>query len=328
MNLRNINIAIKMILAGVLALFIADLLNITYYTTASAISILSIQLTRKDFIEVGIKRLISGTFAILLASLLFYTLGHTFIVFSLFLVIFILTSWIFKISEGIVASTVIVTHLLLIDKITVGFILEEFLLLLVALSVAFLFNMFYPEFDKKTINRSLIETDNIIKKELEKIHDLLTNTYEESNVNLIKELDYLIKEAETSSKNLIIHNDYRYTNYLYMRKMQLNILLNIEKEIKELIMSHHYQIKIADFVYKISNNISFNNEAKFLLNDLNDLKTFFSNEPLPEYRVEFELRAVLFIILNELEQFLQLKIDFHESYPNFKKEREITNDIY
>ena len=71
MNKQAVNISIKMILAGVITLFVTYLLNIEYYTTAAAVSILSIQLTKRDFITIAIKRIISGIAAILFSALLF-----------------------------------------------------------------------------------------------------------------------------------------------------------------------------------------------------------------------------------------------------------------
>lgn len=325
MKIRNLNIAIKMILAGVITIVVAYLLNIKYYTTASAISILSIQITRKDFIEVAIKRLISGLFAITLSSFMFYFIGQNFLVFALFLTVFILTSWIFKIPEGIVASTVLVTHLLTVNQITIYFIFEEVLLLVVAISIAFLFNMFYPEFDKIKIKQNLIKSDKVIEDQLLKIYHLLTNKETNYYIDPKKELNKIINEAEIQERNLITETNQNYTKYLYMRTMQLDILLKIEEQINSLIISHFYQIKIANLILKISDNIGFDNKALFLIDELNQLKEFFKIEPMPKYRYEFELRAILFIIINELEQFLQVKINFHNSYPNFMKKGD--NDV-
>lgn len=320
MNTRNMNIAIKMILAGILTIIIAYLLNIKYYTTASAISILSIQISRKDFIEVAIKRLISGLFAIVLSSFMFYYFGQTFLMFSLFLTVFILASWIFKIPEGIVASTVIVTHLLTINQITFNFILEEILLLVIAITIAFFLNMFYPEFDKPKIKKNLIKTDKVIEDQLLKIYHLLTNKEINYQIDTKSELKRIINEAEIQERNMLTVNGSIYLKYLYMRTMQLDILLKIEEQIKSLIISHVYQIKIANLIFDISENISFDNKALFLFEDLKELKDYFKVEPLPKYRYEFELRAVLFIIINELEQFLKLKIDFHNQHKNFLEE--------
>ena len=317
MSRQAINISIKMILAGTITIFLSYLLQIQYYTTAAAVSILSIQLTKRDFIVIAIKRLISGVLAILLSALIFYLLGQTFIAFGLFLIIFIFASWFFNASEGIVASVVLVTHLLTVSAITTSFILEEILLLVIAILVAFFINMFYPEVTKTTIKNQLLKVDSIIEDELTKIVRILTNKPINVKVDYQKELDSIMSEARIIDRNIIIQNDHRYVTYLYMRNMQLQALFKIETSIKSLKISHNYQLKIADFIEKVSKNISFNNNALFLIEELEELKNFFINEPLPKTRSEFEVRAILFQILIEIGNFLNYKIDFHLKYPKF-----------
>ena len=52
------------------------------------------------------------------------------------------------------------------------------------------------------------------------------------------------------------------------------------------------------------------NNARGLLEELEDVKQQMRLQPLPVTREEFEARAVLFQVLLELEQFLVLKRDF------------------
>lgn len=322
MNRQIINISIKMILAGVITLFVTYFLGFKYYTTASAVSILSIQLTKKDFIVVAGKRIISGIAAILLSSLMFLVFDNTFIVFALFLTVFIFASWFFKISEGIVASVVLVTHLLLVDELTTAFIIEEILLLIVSIGIAFFINMFYPEFTKINIKRSLLEIDSIIENELIKIERILNNTEINYQIDYQKEFNKIMSDAMMIDKNIVVQNDHRYVTYLNMRNLQLKTLFKIEENIKKLDTIHEYQVLITQFIEKLSKNIGFDNNASFLLKELASLRSFFMNEPLPKTRKEFETRAILFQIILELENFLKYKIDFHNKYPKFIEVKE------
>jgi len=317
MTRQQINISIKMVLAGVSALLVTYLLNFEYYTTAAAVSILSIQLTKRDFIVIALKRLISGISAILLSALMFYLLGQNFIVFALFLLIFIVGSWFFNIQDGIVASVVLVTHLLIVDNITFTFVIEEVLLLIIAIGIAFLINMFYPEITKASIKKSLISVDRIIENQVIKIERILTNKEVNFTINYQKELNEIMTNAKMIDQNIIVQNDHRYITYLSMRNNQLHTLFKIEENLRNLKINHTYQLKIADFFNDISKNIGFDNNASFLLKDLEELNTFFINEPLPKSRDEFEIRAILFQTLVEIEHFLNLKDDFHNQYPKF-----------
>lgn len=323
MTKQVVHISLKMTLAGIIALFLAYILKIEYYTTAAAIAVLSIQWTKTDFIVIAIKRIISGLFAILLAYLLFNIIDNGFIVFAVFLMIFTTVSWIFKIQEGIVPSIVIVTHFLLVPVINLSFLLEEAAILFIAIGVAFIVNMLYPQFSFRKVTYDLKQVDNIIATELKRIvASLQTGS---NNLEMIKaksKLKQIMTEAKMIDRDVIMRNDHRYITYLYMRNTQLETLELINKHLKLIINNHPYKQKIALFLEKVSDNIAFENRAKELKLELLALRNYFIKVELPKTRTEFEIRAMLFQILNELELFLQLKIDFHYQYPTFNKEDE------
>ncbi|WP_162140281.1 aromatic acid exporter family protein [Haploplasma axanthum] len=318
MKTKLVHISIKMIIAGIVTLFLAYFLNVRYYTTASAIAILSIQWTKRDFINIAIKRLISGVAAILLATLMFTYIGHSFLVFSCFLIIFISASWFLNAPEGIVPSVVIVTHLLSIDMITFAFVLEETLLLVIAIGVAFIVNMIYPQSSVQSMKKSLRDVDSILEEKLLKIKNKLLNTEKtELKINSKKELGKIMSEVHMIDRDIILQNDHRYITYLYMRNMQISVLDAIDKNVDSIKENHPYRFVIADFIDKVGKSIGFNNYASKLIVELEELKEYFVKSELPKTRIEFETRAVLFQIINELETFLSLKIEFHNKYPNF-----------
>lgn len=315
-----LHISLKMTLSGIIALFIAYVLGIEYYTTAAAIAVLSIQWTKTDFIIIAIKRLISGVFAILLATLLFIVLNNSFIVFAVFLIIFTVISWLFKIQEGIVPSVVIVTHFMLVPQITASFVLEETLLLLIAVGTAFIVNMIYPQYSFKKVRYDLKRVDKIIAYELNNI--VLNLEKNEKNVSILESKENFKKimlEAEMVDRDVLIKNDHRYITYLYMRNTQLETLELINKHLGLIKNDHPYKDIVAKFLKKLSQNIDFDDRASNLKLELESLRKYFIETELPKSREEFEVRAMLFQILNELELFLQLKIDFHNQYPTFNQ---------
>lgn len=326
MTKQVLHISIKMTLAGAIALIIAYLLKIEYYTTAAAIAILSIQWTKTDFINIAIKRFISGLFAIGLAWLLFKVIDEGFIAFFIFLVIFITLSWSVKASEGIVPSVVIVTHFILIPEITTSFIIEEILIIVIAIGVAFVINMLYPQFSFKTLEYDLLKVDTIISDQLKASANNLINNKNVSSIDQAKQaLRKIMDEAEMVDKDVLIKNDHRYITYLYMRRTQLETIELINRHLKLIEHDHEYKTKIAKYIDKISDNINFNDNATNLMEELYTLRSYFMKAELPKTRDEFETRAMLFQILNELKLFLQFKIDFHEQYPTFNQKERISN---
>lgn len=320
MNKQVFHISLKMTLAGVIALIIAYLLKLEYYTTASAIAILSIQWTKTDFINIAIKRLISGLAAIALASLLFTQIDDGFIAFFIFLLIFTTFSWVFKLSEGIVPSVVIVTHFILVPQVTLAFVIDEILVIIIAILVAFVINMFYPQFSFKKVKHDLHKVDNIISTQLKATASNLIKGNELTNINESKQaLRKIMNEAKMVDRDILIRNDHRFITYLYMRRTQLETIELIAKHLKLIKDDHEYKTKVANFIDKISHNINFEDNASLLKEELSEMQTYFMESSLPKTRKEFETRAMLFQIINELSLFLQLKIDFHKQYPTFNQ---------
>ena len=325
MNKKIFHISLKMIIAGIITLLVAYALKITYYTTAAAIAILSIQWTKRDFINIAIKRLISGVLSIIIASLMFYYIGQNFFVYSLFLIIFIILSWIFNAPEGIVPSIVLVSQIFVFKlegpNNFFNFVSQQLILLLIAVGVAFIVNMFYPQYRTKEFKRNLYLVDGIIENEIIQLKNKLRNNIDKSITYDAKaELNKIMNEAHMIDRDLILQNDHRYITYLYMRDTQLNLLLNISNNIDNISQNHPYKELIAQFLDKLSQNIGFDNHALYIMDDLEELKQFFVNTELPKTRKEFETRAILFQILTELERFLKLKIEFHNKYPNFMED--------
>ena len=324
MNKNFLNISLKMIIVGIVTLIIAYLIGITNYTTAAAIGILSVQWTKRDFLGIAFKRMVSGVLSIIVSALLFYYLGTSvamkFILFSVFMIGFITLSWLFNAPEGIVPSLVIVAHIFLIETITFRFVIEEILLLLIAIVIAFIVNMTYPQFNSNRMKYNLHKIDGIIEDELTFIINKLKDVGSNVRMDSIKELNSILSEAKMIDRDIILQNDHRYITYLYMRNTQLKILLNVSRNTDKIRSDHPYKEDIANFLIKVSNNIGFNDRATPLLAELADLNNYFIEVSLPKTREEFETRAILFQILHELSSFLELKVDFHKKYPHFMEE--------
>lgn len=324
MDIKIIHMSLKMTIAGVVSLLVAYFIGITNYTTASAIAILSIQWTRREFVQVAVKRIISGLIGVILVAIIFIVFGINFWAYAIFLIFFTFISWILKIPEGIVPTVVLSTHFLFIATVSMAFIGQELGILIIAIVTALLVNMFYPQFNVKKQIHDLYKVDEIIKIELDNLvnklsdNNLKYNSMEASCNLMVKYME----DAKMIDKDTILQNDHRYLTYLYMRKTQLDKLVIINNHIASIKGNHPHKQKIADFLYIVSNNIGFDDRASKLKDELMSLHNYFINTELPKDRKEFELRAMLFQILNEIDTFLTFKIDFHNQYPNFGTESE------
>lgn len=87
---------------------------------------------------------------------------------------------------------------------------------------------------------------------------------------------------------------------------------NVDTGLQELILK-----KSVEFA-KIADQLSQTNPANDLLNDIESYLQVFRNRSLPKTREEFETRATLLQLLRELENFIQLKVDFYQRYSEEK----------
>ena len=97
-----------------------------------------------------------------------------------------------------------------------------------------------------------------------------------------------------------------------MRRNQSAALGRIAENIGHLRMLPVQSEQIAEFIRQISASFHEYNNALSLLAELDRVKEDMRTQPLPDTREEFESRAVLYRILLELEQFLEIKKKFVE----------------
>src|SRR5690554_1384399 len=103
---------LKTAVGAAIAIIIAEYIGLSYAAAAGVITILSVQSTKRKSIEIALRRLGSTTLALLVAVLVFLLMGYSAISFGVYLFIFIPIAAAFRLNDGIVPSTVLVTHLL------------------------------------------------------------------------------------------------------------------------------------------------------------------------------------------------------------------------
>ena len=69
---------------------------------------------------------------------------------------------------------------------------------------------------------------------------------------------------------------------------------------------------LAQLFKKTAQQLSQENPAQELLNDITQYLAIFRERPLPKTREEFETRATLLQLLRDLENFIQVKVDFYQ----------------
>ncbi len=324
--MRLLNTTIKMSLVGIIVSILARELGLEYWLTAGIVGILSISLTKRDSIVSSIKRVVDAIFALMLSTLMFIAFGYNFMVFSVFIVIFIYSSYMLKIHEGIILSLVLVTHLLAVGSFDFNMIGNELAILFIAVGIALIFNIVYPQSFEKELDQHVSSIDQLIRDHLFMLSILLKDPdyheeYYRHYTMLDRKISDTIELVELVDKDLLFSNDHSYLSYLHMRKEQSSYIRHMYQQALKIKKLHPFAIQIAQYVRTLVDDIGIYNRAIGQLKKLDQLQQFYKESPLPETREEFEIRATLYQILNEIESLLMVKVDFHHAYPKFGEKR-------
>lgn len=280
---------IKIVLGTMFAIEISKYLGLNYYTSSGIVVILSIQNTRKESFKLAIIRISASIVAL-----------H------------------FKLQDGIVVNSVLVMHLLLQESASLGNLLNEYGLMLVGVTIALLFNLYMPS-NEKVLKWYQQEIEKVMREIFihmsKALREQVVSIKEET---LYNELDNLLtKTKEEAYQNLnnyfFIKEDY-FVSYIQMRHQQFIQMKRMWEHFNRLSMIYSVTLFVSDFIDKLPYSINKKNKTEDLLHALYQLRMDFSQVPLPKTRIEFENRAMLYQFLNDLEQFLQIKKEFHQKY--------------
>lgn len=315
MKFRNILLnTTKISVAAILAIIVAQVLNLQFAVSAGIVAILSVQPTKKETLRTALARFLAFAVALIISSILFNLMGFTVPVFFGYLLLFILIcqwrGWI----SAMAMDSVLISHFLTFRKTGSAELLNEILLFVIGVGFGILVNIFLH---KKTdyIEELKAQTDDKIKMVLHRMSQRILNPslpdYDGTCfVSLNESLFTAKKQAEENYNNQLSKKDTYDSKYLTMRENQTKVLQEMFKCIKEIKSVPHTAPLIADFLEKISVEYHKDNDVQTLLSELTDIRIKMKTVQLPESRPEFEDRANLFMLLERLEEFLSIKSDF------------------
>ncbi|MFV0343113.1 MAG: aromatic acid exporter family protein [Anaerocolumna sp.] len=318
-------IRIAKIAAGTcLSIVLAEFIGLAYSASAGIITLLSIQNTKKETITIALKRIVGFIIAVVIAYGLFHIFGYYPITFGCFVFIFIFLCFILNISEGIPMCAVLTTHFLIEKNMKIDFIMNEFMILFIGITVGIVLNLFMPRsLDKVKVQMSKVEEKIIVilEKEAKAIlmHETTTVNEEPSLLlcdvsfdlmDLNELLEAGLSSAYENMNNTLMTDTRYYIQYFTMRKSQYEILNHMRDRISRLSLIPKQAEPVSAFVQKISCQLHEYNNARGLLKELEEILIHFKDEPNPSTREEFENRAVLLLLMYDVENFLTIKKNF------------------
>lgn len=308
------NLAFKMALSATIALIIGEAFGFNYSTVAAVIAILGIQDTRRTALIVGRNRAIACIIGQVLSLIIYVLLGKGAFTFGLFLLILIPITSRFNIQEGMIASVVLSTHLLVADKIDLNLIINEFGIMTIGIGVSSIVNLFMPALEDEFRKDKMWIEENYKIILLKMSKSLITQTVDIDEQRIMNDIEKNLISSNITAYKIVNNNFFRsssyYTDYIAMRRNQFDTIKKMRKNFERFSMPVDQMKNMAIFLKRVAEDIRETNDCKELLYGLEKLKLQYKNMDLPKTREEFENRAQLLNLLNDMEDFLNIKRNF------------------
>ena len=307
----------KVIVSAFVALLVAQALNLSTPSAAAIIAILSVMDTKKVSLAATGQRLAAAVLALVIGMGIFAIFGFDVISFGLYLLCYIPLAYLLKVDIGVAPSTVLVIHLWTQQQLTFELFVNELLLVTIGAGVAILLNWYMPSY-RQEIERVREEIEDKMREVLLKMSGFLTigNGKNDGEVlQLLKEKlsearEYVRLEAENHLTKEVTY-DYQ---YFEMRRDQSKLLEIMAANLNEFCWDGEEMAILSGMFKQTAQQLAEQNTASQLIDDIEDLLEQFRERPLPQTRREFEKRAQLYQLLRDLKRFVQLKVDFFQTY--------------
>lgn len=320
--------AVKIAVGSCIAIYIATFLKLNFATSAGIITLLSILSTKWETVKISVFRVITFAVSVVIALVTFHFIHIPWVEFGVFIFLLVLICEAIGWRATISVNAVVGTHFLTTLDFSIEAILNEFLLVLIGITIAIFLNLFHNNGSAK---KKIIENMRYTEEQLQFIMGELSMYMQLENLDhsvwgdiiaLEKDLGKFVDAAYKYQNNTFSSHPSYYIHYFEMRTQQCNVLHNLHYQMKRLRFMPKQAKVIADYISYMKDYIVEMNMPTEQIERLEALIADMKTEPLPESREEFESRAILFHILLDLEEFLVFKKRFVEGL------EEIHKDIY
>ena len=308
----------KIIIAAILAIVLAQFLKLEFAIAAGIVAILTIQPTKKETVATALGRLYAFIVALVIAFLSFSIFGYNTTAFFVYLVFFIIICQIFKWYSAMAMNSVLISHFVTLGSMNMETVKNEVLIFVIGVGIGVIANL---HLRKKVdyIEKLKKETDAQIVKILERMSKrILDKDLSDYNGECFQVLNRQLSQAqqvaELNYKNQFQKDDVFDQEYISMRDRQRHVLYEMYKDVRRLNSTPGTAQKISTFLSDMAKVFDKDNDAIALMEEFQEMSQYMKSQPLPVTREEFEDRARLFSLLCNLEDFLQIKLEFSKKH--------------
>lgn len=312
---------IKILFAFTISILLAWLLELPGTVTTGILAIISIQPTKTDTVLIMIRRLISAAIGFAFALIAFELFGYTLLLYTVVGIVFTIFSFAATLGVGVVSTLVLLGILMGHGSYDPLVLVQTSLMLIISIVVSALVTFLYPSSAKKALELYAAKTDDVLKQMLTLFAKALQQPnnqvpYQDSFTQLDTTGKALIGEAESTNKDFLFSQDNSLYAYLKMRQSQMNRVRRLFRLLQSIDEPTTFASGILGIVAQLIPAIGASDKATSLRTELIKLTNDYREKPLPKTREEFELRAILFQMLFELDYFLSVKIQYHNQSTN------------
>lgn len=295
----------------------AHALGLRYATSVVTITLLSIQDSKRDTLLVAGKRSAAFAIALVIGGTVFTLLHFSLLSLGVFLLLFALACQALRLVEGLSMSTVLMLHFWSTGDMSVAAVANESILMAIGIVMGILLNLYMPG-QVAAIRADQRRIEERMRQALYAMAEAVTHAPLAAAPDTgLTELETLLKESHRRA-HLHVRNTFNrdmdyYVRYMELRQAQYAVLRRMEAHLSRLTMVPAPAPMVAHLLTVTAWSLHEYNNAGDLLAELRAIRGRFREAELPATRSEFENRAVLFEIVNELQELMLLKKHFAES---------------
>ncbi len=214
----------------------------------------------------------------------------------------------FKIQGGIASSSVIIMHIYMNGALNTSFVLNELAIIAIGLGVALIVNLYMPGIDKQ-ISQYKEEIHANMSAILGQFAKYLVEGYGlwdgKELLTLAKLLDKGKNLAILEVENNMMRKDNPFLYYFEQKQRQYQILERMLTLVSMLDTTLEQGVRIGRLIDELGRDLQAGQDLASYHEKLRAIREYHKQLPLPVTRAEFENRANLFSLANELEKFIE-----------------------
>lgn len=311
--------ALKIGIGSSLAIYVAHLLNLVNPASAGIITLLTLMTNRVETFRLSFLRIITFILSVLFVWVLFSQhIKSDWVSYGLFIFFIVAISEAAGWRATISVNAVVGTHFLMAKDYSLAFVWNEFMLVLIGITIAIVLNLFQLNRNIRTrLIRHMRETEEQLQMVLDELARYLCleefdhSVWDDAIVLEEKVQRYVELAHEYKSHSFQKHSDY-YIYYFEMRLQQCSVIHNLHYQIKQIRYQTEQAHIIADYMRYMKQFVTELNVPTEQLDNLKKIYKHMQEAELPKSREEFESRAILYHILMDIQEFLIFKKRFIE----------------